>query len=322
MRWVLVAWLAAVGGCVGSFLNVVVYRMPTGLSIVRPRSRCPRCMRPIRAFDNIPVISWFVLRGRCRDCGTRISFRYAAIEAGVAGLFGTLAIVEVFSAGANLPLGRLGVAPLPAWGVYAYHLLLLCTLLCAALVQWDGHRVAWALFIPAGLAGLFAPLVWPAFRPISASGFDAAAWQAQSATAAAGLAAGAVLGWIVGQLAVPRKSRRAFKSRSTGGSVATTALCGLMLGWQAVSVAACLAVVALVAVAFSSRGGNRPVGAAWGGCLAGATLLLIVVWRELIERFSALGHNAPVTTFAASIVFVAAVAFTAGWTSQRRQPRG
>lgn len=64
----------------GSFLNVCIYRLPRGLSVVSPRSACPSCHTPIAAFDNIPVISWLALRGRCRHCKTKISGRYAAVE--------------------------------------------------------------------------------------------------------------------------------------------------------------------------------------------------------------------------------------------------
>ena len=65
---------------IGSFLNVVTYRVPRGESIVSPGSRCPGCGQPIRAFDNVPVLSWLVLRGRCRGCRTRISARYPLVE--------------------------------------------------------------------------------------------------------------------------------------------------------------------------------------------------------------------------------------------------
>jgi leader peptidase (prepilin peptidase)/N-methyltransferase len=71
----------------GSFLNVCIYRMPQGLSVVAPRSACPHCKVPIRAYDNIPVISWIVLRGRCRDCKAPISPRYAVVELLTAILF-------------------------------------------------------------------------------------------------------------------------------------------------------------------------------------------------------------------------------------------
>jgi leader peptidase (prepilin peptidase) / N-methyltransferase len=72
--------LGLLGLAVGSFLNVVVYRVPLGLSIVRPGSACPGCHTPIAARDNIPVLSWLLLRGRCRTCGTRISARYPLVE--------------------------------------------------------------------------------------------------------------------------------------------------------------------------------------------------------------------------------------------------
>lgn len=73
-----------VGACLGSFLNVVIARLPRGLSIVRPGSHCFTCGAPVRWFDNIPIVSWFVLRGRCRDCGARFSFRCVIVEAGFA----------------------------------------------------------------------------------------------------------------------------------------------------------------------------------------------------------------------------------------------
>ena len=73
--------LGALGLAVGSFLNVVIYRVPRGLSIVRPGSACPGCSTPIAPRDNIPLLSWLLLRGRCRTCGARISPRYPLVEA-------------------------------------------------------------------------------------------------------------------------------------------------------------------------------------------------------------------------------------------------
>jgi leader peptidase (prepilin peptidase)/N-methyltransferase len=69
-----------VGAVVGSFLNVVIARVPAGESIVHPRSRCPSCRTPIAWWDNLPVLSWLALRGRCRTCRTRISWRYPLVE--------------------------------------------------------------------------------------------------------------------------------------------------------------------------------------------------------------------------------------------------
>jgi leader peptidase (prepilin peptidase)/N-methyltransferase len=77
----------AFGGLFGSFANVCIYRLPLGLSIVRPGSRCPACGHPVRPFDNVPVLAWLLLRGRCRDCRVPIPIRYPLVEALVAFLF-------------------------------------------------------------------------------------------------------------------------------------------------------------------------------------------------------------------------------------------
>jgi len=87
MTALLAALAGVLGLAVGSFLNVVVHRVPAGESLVRPGSACPRCGHPIRRRDNIPLVSWLVLRGRCRDCGARISVRYPLIEAATAVAF-------------------------------------------------------------------------------------------------------------------------------------------------------------------------------------------------------------------------------------------
>ena len=84
-RGLVAAWVVLLGATVGSFLNVVIARVPAGLSVVRPRSRCPRCQAGIAWYDNVPVVSWLVLRGRCRSCALPISIRYPVVEALVAG---------------------------------------------------------------------------------------------------------------------------------------------------------------------------------------------------------------------------------------------
>ncbi len=80
LRIAIGAWVLVVGAAVGSFLNVVIARVPEGESVVRPRSRCPACRAPIAWYDNLPVVSWLALRGRCRACGVRISPRYPVVE--------------------------------------------------------------------------------------------------------------------------------------------------------------------------------------------------------------------------------------------------
>ncbi len=85
MLVVVIAGLA--GLLIGSFLNVVVHRVPAGRSVVRPASRCPACEAPILRRDNVPVLSWLLLRGRCRACGERISFRYPLVELATGAAF-------------------------------------------------------------------------------------------------------------------------------------------------------------------------------------------------------------------------------------------
>ena len=79
--------LGLLGLLVGSFLNVVIHRVPEGLSLVRPASACPACGHPVRPYDNVPVLSWLVLRGRCRDCDATISSRYPLVELATGALF-------------------------------------------------------------------------------------------------------------------------------------------------------------------------------------------------------------------------------------------
>jgi leader peptidase (prepilin peptidase) / N-methyltransferase len=78
--WPIVVLVAVTGLAVGSFLNVVIYRVPEGLSVLHPPSRCPSCGHRIRPWENIPVLSWLLLRGRCSGCGARISARYPFVE--------------------------------------------------------------------------------------------------------------------------------------------------------------------------------------------------------------------------------------------------
>jgi leader peptidase (prepilin peptidase)/N-methyltransferase len=82
-----IAVLAAFGAMIGSFVNVVAYRLPKGESLVRPRSRCPGCGIQIAAYDNVPIVSWIALSGRCRACHGRISPQYPLVEALSAALF-------------------------------------------------------------------------------------------------------------------------------------------------------------------------------------------------------------------------------------------
>lgn len=107
-----VIFAALLGLAIGSFLNVVIHRVPAGLSVVSPPSRCPGCEQPIRTRDNIPVLGWLLLRGRCRDCGEPISIRYPVVEALTAVVFVVLTVNRGvhWDLPAFLYLGAIGVA--------------------------------------------------------------------------------------------------------------------------------------------------------------------------------------------------------------------
>ncbi|MEB3217046.1 MAG: prepilin peptidase [Nostocales cyanobacterium 94392] len=87
----------ALGASIGSFVNVVVYRLPAGLSILYPPSRCPHCLNRLKAYDNVPVLGWFWLRGRCRYCKSPISPRYPIVEAATGLLFVIVFLIFKFS---------------------------------------------------------------------------------------------------------------------------------------------------------------------------------------------------------------------------------
>jgi leader peptidase (prepilin peptidase)/N-methyltransferase len=127
---VLIAAAALLGLLIGSFLNVVVHRVPRGESVASPPSACPGCGTPIRARDNVPVLGWLLLRGRCRDCDAPISARYPLVEVATAVLFGVMA-------------WRFGLDPvLPAY------LYLAAVGLALALIDLDCKRLPDALTLP------------------------------------------------------------------------------------------------------------------------------------------------------------------------------
>jgi len=104
-----VLFATILGLIVGSFLNVVAHRLPRGASLALPGSQCPACRTPIRPLDNIPVLSWLLLRGRCRSCSARISARYPLVEALTAVLFAAIVAVH-FDDTPRLVLGAVLVA--------------------------------------------------------------------------------------------------------------------------------------------------------------------------------------------------------------------
>ncbi len=176
----ILAWLFVFGSCIGSFLNVVIYRTPRRLSLWGS-SHCPRCRVRIPARDNIPVFGWLKLRGRCRTCRLPISARYPLVELTVGLVILVLATLEILLAGINLPdvghrdVVRMSVSWLvghPRWdliGTCALHCGLVCVLLSWALIRYDGYavpiRYAVGAFGAAWLLVVLAPLLRSEFWP-------------------------------------------------------------------------------------------------------------------------------------------------------------
>ena len=158
----LAGFCALMGLVVGSFLNVVIYRVPAHLSIVRPRSACPNCKAPIKDRDNIPVISWLLLRGRCRACGTPISARYPLVEATTALLF----------AGLALRFGK--SAALPAYMV------LIAGLFALAMIDFDCRllpkRIVYPLLAMVGALLVVASAVTGHWRALGVAAICSVAW--------------------------------------------------------------------------------------------------------------------------------------------------
>jgi leader peptidase (prepilin peptidase)/N-methyltransferase len=154
----------ALGLVIGSFLNVVAWRLPRGESIVTPGSRCPACQHPIRVRDNVPVVSWLALKGRCRDCAAPISPRYPVVEVLTGLLFAVLAIrfgtsaalaayLYLAGAGVALTLIDLDVRRLPNAIVLPSYAVGLALLGLAALADRDPGAFGRAVL---GMAALFA----------------------------------------------------------------------------------------------------------------------------------------------------------------------
>lgn len=139
-KGVVALFLFAFGACVGSFLNVVIFRLPEGLSIVRPASRCPTCKHELRWFENLPIVSWLALRGRCRSCHVSISPQYVLIEALVAVVFAGVYIVfflappDEWWAGIGGEWWRM-VGLAGGWPAFIVILTVLCGLLVATVVD-------------------------------------------------------------------------------------------------------------------------------------------------------------------------------------------
>ena len=218
------------GTTIGSFLNVCIYRIPADESVVHPRSRCMSCGTPIAWYDNIPLVSWAVLRARCRSCGTAIPARYPLVEA-VTGAFAVLAL--------------LWFGPTPVAAVaFAFS----AALVLITFIDLDHRFIPDEVSLPGILVGLAV-----AFLP---------GWPVRPLDAVIGVLLGGGILW-----AVAWGYERMTGVEGMGfGDVKLLAMIGAFLGWQAIpgvlviaSVAGSLAGIGVMLSRGASRAGRRVV---------------------------------------------------------------
>jgi leader peptidase (prepilin peptidase)/N-methyltransferase len=173
----------SLGAIIGSFLNVCIYRLPREKSIFWPGSRCGSCLQPIRWYDNIPLVSYWRLGGKCRTCGAAYSSRYFWIEflTGVcfAGLFWLEVVHNIRSAGV-LPF----VMPSPTLPgelvvIWLYHAVFVSFLIVCTFTDFDLQEIPWTVTVPGTLVGVLGGTIWPWPWPMSAEVVPAAPhWEA------------------------------------------------------------------------------------------------------------------------------------------------
>jgi leader peptidase (prepilin peptidase)/N-methyltransferase len=278
---ILIAAAAVLGCVVGSFLNVVIHRLPRGESIVRPRSRCPGCGASIAAFDNVPILSWLWLRGRCRRCRAPISWRYPAVEALTGALFAAIA-------------WRHGLAPdTLLWMAFA------AALVAAAAIDFD-HRIipdeislgglAVGLLAVPALAVLDGARVWPAVAHSAGGALvgGGLVWATGFAHARLSAALGRRFDHWPGEAeAYPRPSSLDYWMWFPGlgfGDVKLLAMVGAFLGPFGVAqtiVAASLAGLVLgVGYGLATRRWSAPFG--FGPAIAAGALLVLLAPADLV----------------------------------------
>lgn len=251
------AWpivLAALGACLGSFLNVVIHRLPRGESLIRPRSRCPGCGEPVRPRDNVPVLGWLLLRGRCRDCGATIPVRYPLVE-----LSGAVALL------AALP----GTSGPPE---YALRALLLLGMIVVFWIDLDHRLILDVLTLPGAALGLI-------FSPLLGTGrLDAVVGAVGAGLALEGLRRA----WI----------RFRGVDGLGGGDVKLAVMLGAWLGWQGVAVTFLLGSLAGAAVGLALVARGRAAGTTalpYGVFLAPAAAIVVLWGGEIWSWYIALG---------------------------------
>lgn len=313
VRILLLVWSGLLGLLVGSFLNVCIFRLPRNcMSVVRPRSRCPKCRTLIAWYDNVPVVSWVVLGGKCRTCRLRISPRYAAVELLTGALY--LAAAGSVLSGAAAPGPReVGIFLVQAW-------FLACLIVCT-FIDLDFQILPDEITVSGTILGLLVAAFLPflpflqgdaaelvrlgqfALQRLGADGGadalgGAARWlQRQKASGAwwlslahAGLGAATGYGVIYGIAAMGKRLFRK-KIEALGqteamgfGDVKFMAMIGAVLGWRGVLFTLILACFLGAVFGVGKRIVTGTMGYVPFGPFLSAGALVMLLWSDLIER--------------------------------------
>lgn len=242
----LTTWVVALGASFGSFLNVVVWRMPRGVSVSDSRSHCPKCEASILARDNIPVIGWLRLRGKCRNCQLPISTRYPLVEGAVGLVWGLLLLLEVVGHGMNLPV-EWSARHLYIWMiefpncvllyVFFNHIVLIYFVFGITLIDLDKFRTPLKLSLFALATGCGIILLWPfsiPLSPVDVNQLSEAYSDSRLMQSLLKIATGLGAGMLVGLLLSPFDDRTSLTKLSRSATLVIGILIGVYLGWQAV----------------------------------------------------------------------------------------
>lgn len=247
----LIVFAFAMGAVIGSFLNVCIYRLPIGRSVAWPGSACPSCARPLSWYENIPILSWLALRGRCRSCQAPISSRYPVVEL----------LTAVMCAGA---LWYYGLTPL-----FVSRFVFGCALIVLFAIDLEFQILPNAITLPGVVVGLLFALVGPP------------GWKAALI--------GAVLGGGV-LYAVAEGYYRVRKEDGLGmGDVKMLAMIGAFLGWQQMLLTLVLASFAGALVGLgliALQRGNMKYALPFGTFLAAGALAAMLAGQPLIDWYA------------------------------------
>lgn len=259
------------GLIVGSFLNVCIYRLPRVESLVYPPSHCPRCNQPIRWEDNIPVISWLLLRAKCRDCGQPISPIYPVVELLTGAIF-------------FLYFARLvGFTAEPAPGVlalYAVHVAFISALIVATAIDFKYFIIPDEISIPGFILAIILSLALPAMHPDHVLPSWPHLGSMMSSITGALAGAGVIWGIGVAGKVILRKEAMGF------GDVKLMALIGAVLGWKLVIFVLFFSAFLGTAYGVARMAATGDTKIPYGPFLSAAAVICLI-FRPEINRFLA-----------------------------------